>query len=186
MRNDAFPADKRCARALSWCVAAALAFGTFAGERDASAQTVASKARESGCADTPRFVEGSGSMFRCSTANGASAYFNVPGAVDTGPSRKGGTTAKSTPTPAGFPRVDADTQKGRDDMRRKVLADELGAEEKLLADARSTYANGAPTPLPEEQANAEKYKERIARLRQSVQLHERNIDALKKELGNTR
>ncbi len=92
-------------------------------------------------------------------------------------------SSRSTPTPAGFPRVDAETQKSRDDMRRKVLADELAAEEKLLADARAGYANGAPIPLPEEQANAEKYRERIARLRQTVQLHERNIEALKKELG---
>ncbi len=49
-----------------------------------------------------------------------------------------------------------------------------------------TYANGAPVPLGEEQANADKYRERIARLRQSVQLHERNVEALKKELGNMR
>ena len=41
-------------------------------------------------------------------------------------------------------------------------------------------------PLPEEQANADKYRERIARLRQSVALHERNIEALKKELGPAR
>ena len=87
---------------------------------------------------------------------------------------------------AGFPKVDAETQKGRDDMRRKVLADELATEEKLLADARTLYANGAPVPLPEEQGNAAKYQERIARLRQSVQLHERNIEALRKELGATR
>ena len=71
-------------------------------------------------------------------------------------------------------------------MRRKVLTDELAAEEKLLAEARTAYANGAPAPLPEEQANAEKYQQRIARLRQAVQLHERNIEALKKELGSTR
>lgn len=94
-----------------------------------------------------------------------------------------GAASRSAPTPAGFPRVDTETQKNRDDMRRKVLADELAAEEKLLADARSRFANGAPVPLPEEQANAEKYRERIAQLRQSVQLHERNIEALKKELG---
>ena len=37
-----------------------------------------------------------------------------------------------------------------------------------------------------EQANAVKYQERIARLRQQVQLHERNIEALRKELANTR
>ena len=36
--------------------------------------------------------------------------------------------------------------------------------------------------MPEEQANASKYQERIARLRQSVLLHERNIEALRKEL----
>ena len=52
--------------------------------------------------------------------------------------------------------------------------------------ARAAYANGAPVPLPEEQANADKYRERIARLRQSIALHERNIEALKKELGATR
>ena len=68
-------------------------------------------------------------------------------------------------------------------MRRKVLAEELATEEQLLAEARAAYANGAPVPLPEEQSNAEKYRERIARLRQAVQLHERNIEALKKELG---
>jgi hypothetical protein len=92
-------------------------------------------------------------------------------------------SGKSTPTPANFPKVDAETQRTRDDMRRKVLSDELAAEEKLLAEARKDYNAGAPTPLPEEQSNAAKYQERIARLRQAVQLHERNIEALKKELG---
>jgi hypothetical protein len=91
--------------------------------------------------------------------------------------------AKSAPTPGGFPRVDPGTQKSRDDVRRKVLADELAAEEALLSEARVAYANGAPAPLPEEQANAEKYRERIARMRQAVALHERNIEALKKEIG---
>ncbi len=89
-------------------------------------------------------------------------------------------------SPPAFPRVDAETQKGRDDLRRKVLSDELAAEEKSLADARTAYGNGAPPPLAEEQTDAEKYRQRIARLRQAVQLHERNIEALKKELTNTR
>jgi hypothetical protein len=100
--------------------------------------------------------------------------------------RKTSSTGKSVPTPAGFPRVDAETQRTRDDMRRKVLTDELSAEEKLLAEARRDYNSGAPTPLPEEQSNAARYQERIARLRQAVQLHERNIEALKKELASTR
>ncbi len=103
--------------------------------------------------------------------------------------RSGGTAsgiAKATPTPGDFPRVDPGTQKGRDDVRRKVLGDELATEEQLLAEARVSYANGAPVPLPEERSNAEKYRERIARYRQAIGLHERNIEALKKELGNTK
>jgi hypothetical protein len=100
--------------------------------------------------------------------------------------RRSSGNGKSAPTPAGFPKVDAETQRTRDDMRKKVLTDELSAEEKLLAEARAQYANGAPTPLAEEQSNAAKYQERIVRLRQQVQLHERNIEALRKELAATR
>jgi hypothetical protein len=153
---------------------------------DAAAQSLANKAKESGCVDTPRIV--GGSMYRCNTESGAAAYFNVPGADNASPVRRDSAPAKSvsTPTPAGFPKVDADTQKSRDETRRKVLSEELAAEEKLLAGARAAYANGAPVPLPEEQANADRYRERIARLRQSIALHERNIEALRKELGATR
>lgn len=108
----------------------------------------------------------------CTTSDGGSI-----------PRSTNGTTTRATPSPAGFPRVDPDTQKGRDDVRRKVLADELSTEEKLLAETRTLYADGAPAPLPEERADAEKYRIRIARLRQTLNVHERNIEALKKELA---
>ena len=65
-------------------------------------------------------------------------------------------------------------------MRRKVLADELAAEEKLLSETRVAYADGAPAPLAEERADAEKYRARIARLRQSLAVHERNVEALRR------
>lgn len=66
----------------------------------------------------------------------------------------------SAPTPAGFPKVDGDTQKKRDDTRRKILEEELAAEEKLLADAAKGQS------------------------REEIELHEKNISALKKELAN--
>ena len=162
-------------------LALAAAFG------GAQAQSLSAKAKESGCVDKPVVVEGS--TFKCQTGSGVAAYFNVPGLEGSPPPRTSSSSAsisRSTPTPAGFPKVDAETQRGRDDMRRKVLSDELAAEEKLLAEAKTSYANGAPVPLAEEQSNAAKYKERIGRLRQAVQLHERNVEALRKELGNTR
>jgi hypothetical protein len=67
-----------------------------------------------------------------------------------------------------------------------VLEDELASEEKLLGEARSTYGNGAPAPLADEQSDAEKYRQRISRLRQAMQLHERNIEALRKEIATIR
>jgi hypothetical protein len=188
MRYRPFIAGKRCVHALWWCLAAST-IGSFA--MASEAVTLADKAKESGCVSKPTPVQET--LYRCSTESGAFSYFNVPGISGefrgSGSGGGGGNSrgkAASTPTPAGFPKVDAETQKGRDDMRRKVLADELAAEEKLLAEARTTFASGAPIPLPEEQASAGKYRERIARLRQSVQLHERNVEALKKELGNMR
>jgi hypothetical protein len=92
-------------------------------------------------------------------------------------------SAKGSPTPTGFPRVDADTQRGRDGLRRKVLSDELDTEEKLLVEARAAYGDGAPPPLPDEQKDAQKYANRLAKLRQAVSLHEKNIEALRKELA---
>jgi hypothetical protein len=149
-----------------------------------AAATLADKARETQCAGKPVAI--SGDLYKCSTRSGFDAYFNVPdGRVPDDAGKKAG-SAKPTTTPTGFPRVDAETQKGRDDLRRKVLTDELAAEEKSLAQARAEFGNGAPAPLPEEKADAEKYRQRIERNRQAVQLHERNIEALKKELAATK
>ena len=148
----------------------------------AIAATVSEKARESGCANKPVYV--AGETYRCMNESGFMAYFNVPGAPAGTPADASGRRNGTPPSPAGFPKVDAATQNGRDDIRRKVLGDELATEEKLLADARTAYADGAPPALPEERTNVEKYRERIAKLRQSVSVHEKNVDALKKELAS--
>jgi hypothetical protein len=166
-----------CPRALAVCglLAWVLAIGP------AVAGALEDKAKESGCGgNKPLVVEGS--TYKCYTNAGA-IYFNVPGAPYRSPESAPG---KSAGSPTGYPRVDTATQKSRDEMRRKVLTDELASEEKLLDEARVAYDNGAPTPLPDEKSDVEKYRQRIARLRQAVQLHERNVDALKKELANVR
>ena len=71
----------------------------------------------------------------------------------------------------GFPRVDAGTQHTRDTSRRSILERELASEEKLLTEARQealrTYANNQGAQLSGEK----------------VQLHERNIQALRKEIS---
>ena len=179
------PAGIRCWPALAWCFAAAcaVAWSPFAG-----GASLGDKARESGCAG--KAVSISGDLYKCTTASGSEAFFNVPSAsggapANAAPRRSEGKPATNS-TPGGFPRVDPETQKGRDDLRRKVLTDELSAEEKALADARIAYDGGAPAPLADEKADAEKYRQRIARLREAVSLHQRNVEALRKELGTTR
>jgi len=169
-------------RAAWWCAAAT--FGcALAGA--VGAATVSEKAKESGCVSKPVVV--AGTTYKCFTESGAKSYFNVIGAPAADPpdtsSRK---SAAVTPSPAGFPKVDPATQKSRDDVRRKVLGDELATEEKLLAEARTAFADGAPAALPEERSNVEKYRERIARLRQAIDVHEKNVEALKKELASGR
>jgi hypothetical protein len=158
--------------ALCWCAVAA----------SASAATLAAKAREEGCLGRPTIVEGT-TLYKCPTQGGMH-YFNVQGANggEAAAAKRSGTMS----APQGFPKVDATTQKSRDAIRRKVLTDELDAEQKLLAEARAAYANGAPAPTKDEQDVPQRYAERVARLRQAVALHEKNIDALKKELATTR
>lgn len=105
-------------------------------------------------------------------------------------------------TPDNFPRVDGKVQKERDLGRRKILEDELAAEEKLLAEARQALKEGEgnpetfktsrtimgkegkPAALTETHRTVAKYDEKIKKLQDGVALHEKNIVALKKELAS--
>lgn len=129
-------------------------------------------------------------------SDGSIVYSNVPPAkgmrklscdiVEPPAGRSSEKGSARTPSPTGFPRVDPEVQKSRDDTRRKILDDELAKEQKLLAAAQDEYGNGAPQPLPDEKSDAEKYRQRIERLRQAVVLHQRNIDALRREIATMR
>ena len=179
------PTNAPCRIAATALFAAALACSAVP-SGDASAATLAETAKQTGCVNKPTLL--SESMYRCMTEPGIPAYFNYSGAGggDASPAPRSVPRAAATPTPPGFPKVDAGTQKGRDDVRRKVLSDELATEEKLLAEARVAYAEGAPTALPDEKSDVEKYRDRIAKLRQAVGMHEKNVDALKKELASVK
>lgn len=85
--------------------------------------------------------------------------------------------------PENFPKIDNQTQKKRDDLRKQILRDELATEEKSLADAQKALQDGAATRLGDETRNYQKYLDRVAKLKENVSLHEKNIVALKRELG---
>ncbi len=90
-----------------------------------------------------------------------------------------------TATPPGFPRVDGETQKQRDGTRRSILEQELAAERILLDEARKTLAEGEATRLGDER-NYQKYLDRVQGLKDNVTRHEKNVEALNKELAGVR
>jgi Domain of unknown function (DUF4124) len=93
------------------------------------------------------------------------------------------------PASSGFPKVDGETQKGRDETRRKILQDELDAEEKLLETARQnlTEADSNPEVFKGQDGrtyrNVAKFEEKLRPLQDQVDLHKKNIEALKTELS---
>ncbi|MDQ7989695.1 MAG: DUF4124 domain-containing protein [Candidatus Dactylopiibacterium sp.] len=91
----------------------------------------------------------------------------------------------ATPSPSSFPRVDTDTQKARDNDRRRILETELDAERKLLEEARKALAEQEAVREGGER-NYQKFLDRIQPFKDKVALHERNIEALNKEIGRLR
>ncbi|MGH8717906.1 MAG: DUF4124 domain-containing protein [Burkholderiales bacterium] len=89
----------------------------------------------------------------------------------------------ATPPPANFPSVDDTTQKKRDESRRKILEDELGEEEGLLIQAKKALTEAESVRLGDE-ANYQKFLDRVQPYKDAVSLHEKNVAALKQELAN--
>lgn len=86
-------------------------------------------------------------------------------------------------TPGGFPRVGSDQQKARDSDRRSILEEELATEQKKLDEARKALAEQESVRQGDER-NYQRVLDRLKPYQETVQLHERNVEALRKELAN--
>jgi hypothetical protein len=151
------------------------------------------------CASSWSMAQGAGTTYLCKDENGRSTYTNVKeemsGKKCTAVSREvsvvppipavpAGQTSRAatTPTPAGFPRVDVATQKSRDDGRRKILQTELGAEQQFLKDAQQKLVEQEQVRNGDER-NFAKVTERLQPFKDRVDQHQKNIQALQKELS---
>jgi hypothetical protein len=83
--------------------------------------------------------------------------------------------ARARATPDDFPKVDNATQRGRDGTRRKILQDELSTESQLLDESKKNLKAG--------ESNRDAPKDKLKTLTEQVDLHQKNIDALKTELS---
>lgn len=145
-----------------------------------------------------------GTVWRCTESDGRAHYTNikkdtegkacqvvtkevsvVPGgpAGAALPASRSSAPQAATATPPNFPRVDRDTQRSRDDNRRRILEDELATEEKSLIDAKSKLTEQESVRLGDER-NYQRVLDRLKPYQDTVERHERNVSALKRELAN--
>jgi hypothetical protein len=91
--------------------------------------------------------------------------------------------AAANPTPAGFPRVQEDTQKSRDVDRRRILEQELAGEQRNLELAQRELSEQQSLRPAESPAST---LDRVQPYRDRVAQHERNIVAIQKEISGLR
>jgi hypothetical protein len=92
---------------------------------------------------------------------------------------------KPAARPAGFPKESAGDRSSARDRQRATLETELKSEEALLAKARAELAEQESIRLGDEK-NYAKVLERLQKYKDNVELHAKNADELRKELGKLR
>jgi hypothetical protein len=137
-------------------------------------------------------------IYKYTDENGVVNYTNMPSRLPSkaeriarepgassavAPAAADGTARTTTPTPAGFPRVDGSTQRKRDDTRRQILAGEVQNEQKALEEAKQALVAGQEVRNGNER-NYQKYLDRVKALQDAVDAHQANLDALEKEISS--
>ncbi len=138
-------------------------------------------------AEIYRYVDENGQVTFTDVYRKGAQKIELPGAPSALPAGRGGAPRRTsyTPSPADFPRIDAATQKRRDDIRRQVLEDEIAGERRNADEARRQLVLGE-RPQPGERVTDATYLDRVTRLRATLQQHERNVSAIQRELANLR
>ncbi|MGH8680529.1 MAG: hypothetical protein ACREVP_03365 [Burkholderiales bacterium] len=140
-------------------------------------------------------AQGQGTVWKCVEADGRAHYTNIKRETDgkqctvvtkevsvvSPPSRP----AAAEKAGSGFPKVDRETQRTRDESRRRILEDELTAEEKGLIDAKAQLAAQEAVRYGDEK-NYQRVLDRLKPYQDAVERHARNISALRKELAGLR
>lgn len=146
------------------------------------------------CASALSLAQSANTTYLCKDEAGRSTYTNVKeemaGKKCTAVIREvsvvpvvPASRASATPTPAGFPRVDLATQKSRDEGRRKILQNELGSEQQMFKDAQQKLTEQEQVRTGDER-NFAKVAERLQPFKDKLDQHQKNIEALQKELAN--
>ena len=132
-------------------------------------------------------------IFKCRSETGQVTYTNdrrqaekqkcelVTSQINVAPSAPA--ASRSARAPANFPRETPGQSAGARERQREILQKELASEEAALARARQALTEQESQRSGEER-NYARVLERLQPLRESVENHEKNIAALKRELAN--
>lgn len=120
--------------------------------------------------DNPRSVPGK----RCVGMNLGPIMIEAPTRKSPRTSRRSGNdNATASAAPSHFPRVDSATQSKRDQTRRQILQEEMDSEQRLLSEAQRNLSQAQNNPND---------SQRASHLRNEIVAHQKNIEALQKEL----
>jgi ribosomal protein L12E/L44/L45/RPP1/RPP2 len=163
---------------------AAVALAAAGGVQAQAAKKGADKAEK---VEKPELA--AGGMYKCTDADGSVTYTNV-GSVKGCKKIEGEVNSISMARPSapgaapakGGAKVETGSQRVRDTDRKRILEEELAAEEKRLAELKKEFNNGEPERQGDER-NYQKYLDRTERLKADVARSEANVDSLKRELG---
>jgi len=162
------------------CLTLCCCFAAF----PAAGQTLSQLAKQQGCTSTPVVVDGT-ELYKCHTQSAMSYFSGPPPATPAVPKKALPGAVPRAATPANFPRVASSTQRERDDVRKRVLTEELATEVRLMTESDLLLKQGS-TPQADETVTSPKYIDRVAKLKQAVDNHSKNIQALNKELERVR
>src|SRR5919201_598080 len=137
-------------------------------------------------------------IYKCVDAQGRFTYKNdkpragekcetVASQVNVVPATKPPPPSTRAPvqSPANFPKETAAERASARERQREILEKELATEQQLLSKARAELAAQESVRTGEER-NYARVLERLQPYKDNVDLHEKNIEALKRELGNLR
>ncbi|MET4575785.1 hypothetical protein [Ottowia thiooxydans] len=105
-----------------------------------------------------------------------------PPRTSTAPAASGG-TPRVVSAPPSAPRGDSPEQRARDADAKAILAQELRNTEARQAELIKEYNNGEPDKIGGEARNYQKYLDRVAEMKASIDRNQSDIDGLKRELG---
>jgi len=99
------------------------------------------------------------------------------------PAAKPGAKAPPGPSPAGFPKESANDRAASKAKQRETIERELGQELGMLTDARKKLAEQEAVRSGDEK-NYARVLERLKPYQDTVEVHQKNVEALKRELNN--